>query len=84
MAWNRDPREIKTHRRAQSAGAQSAVGMKPVGEAATYTHTRYFELQKPVLEKWAQLIRDAADRVPASDASNVHQLSFGQPAAGTA
>src|SRR5262249_54292491 len=44
------------------------------GEAATYTHTRYFELQKPVLEKWAQLIRDAGDRVPPSDASNVHQL----------
>jgi integrase len=51
------------------------------GEAATYTHTRYFELQKPVLEKWARLIRDAADRVPTSDASNVYQLSFGQSAA---
>ena len=51
------------------------------GEARTYTHTKYLELQKPVLEKWARLIRDAADRVPASDASNVHQLSFGQPAA---
>jgi DNA polymerase-4 len=23
LAWNRDPREIKTHRRARSAGAQS-------------------------------------------------------------
>jgi DNA polymerase-4 len=29
LAWNRDTREIKTHRRAQSAGAQSAVGKKP-------------------------------------------------------
>jgi DNA polymerase-4 len=29
LAWNRDPREIKTHRRARSAGAQSAIGMKP-------------------------------------------------------
>ena len=28
LAWNRDPREIKTHRRAQSAGAQSAIGKK--------------------------------------------------------
>jgi DNA polymerase-4 len=28
LAWNRDPREIKTHRRAQSAGAQSALGRK--------------------------------------------------------
>src|SRR3982075_3490318 len=29
LAWNRDPREIRTHRRARSAGAQSAIGMKP-------------------------------------------------------
>src|SRR5258707_4657523 len=26
LAWNRDPREIKSHRRARSAGAQSAIG----------------------------------------------------------
>jgi DNA polymerase IV len=29
LAWNRDPREIKACRRAQSAGAQSAIGRKP-------------------------------------------------------
>jgi hypothetical protein len=29
LAWNRDPREIGTHHRAQSAGAQSALGKKP-------------------------------------------------------
>src|SRR5436305_1768040 len=29
LACNRDPREIKTHRRARSAGAQSAIGRKP-------------------------------------------------------
>src|SRR6266481_1497981 len=29
LAWNRDPREIRTHRRARSAGAQSALGTKP-------------------------------------------------------
>ena len=29
LAWNRDPRQIKTHRRARSAGAQSALGKKP-------------------------------------------------------
>jgi DNA polymerase IV len=28
LAWNRDPRQIRTHRRAQSAGAQSALGRK--------------------------------------------------------
>jgi DNA polymerase IV len=32
LAWNRDPREIKTRRRAQSAGAQSALGKKPAAE----------------------------------------------------
>jgi DNA polymerase-4 len=32
LAWNRDPREIKTHRRARSAGAQSALGGKPADE----------------------------------------------------
>ena len=29
LAWNRDPREIATHRRAHSAGAQSALGRTP-------------------------------------------------------
>lgn len=29
LAWNRDPRAIRTNHRAQSAGAQSALGMKP-------------------------------------------------------
>jgi DNA polymerase-4 len=32
LAWNRDPREIKAHRRARSAGAQSAIGSKPAEE----------------------------------------------------
>jgi DNA polymerase-4 len=32
LAWNRDPREIETHRRAHSAGAQSALGRKPAAE----------------------------------------------------
>jgi len=29
LAWNRDPRRIRTQRRASSAGAQSALGRKP-------------------------------------------------------
>jgi len=32
LAWNRDPREIATDRRARSAGAQSALGRKPAEE----------------------------------------------------
>lgn len=29
LAWNRDPRRLETHRRAVSAGAQSALGRRP-------------------------------------------------------
>jgi DNA polymerase IV len=32
LAWNRDPREIERHRRARSAGAQSALGKRPAVE----------------------------------------------------
>jgi DNA polymerase-4 len=32
LAWNRDPREIKTQHRGQSAAAQSAIGRKPAEE----------------------------------------------------
>jgi DNA polymerase IV len=32
LAWNRDPRVIKTRHHAQSAGAQSALGKKPAEE----------------------------------------------------
>jgi DNA polymerase IV len=32
LASNRDPREIRTHRRVQSAGAQSALGKQPADE----------------------------------------------------
>ncbi|HEY2531591.1 MAG TPA: DNA polymerase IV [Xanthobacteraceae bacterium] len=32
LAWNRDPREIRTHHRARSAGAQSALGKKSAAE----------------------------------------------------
>ena len=32
LAWNRDPREIHTHTRARSAGAQSALGRQPAVE----------------------------------------------------
>ena len=32
LAWNRDPREIRTHHRAHSAGAQSALGKQPAEE----------------------------------------------------
>jgi DNA polymerase-4 len=46
LAWNRDPREIQTHRRAHSAGAQSALGRAPATEQ-TY---------RPVLQHLADRI----------------------------
>jgi DNA polymerase IV len=33
LAWNYDPRETRTHHRARSAGAQSALGRKPAKES---------------------------------------------------
>jgi DNA polymerase-4 len=33
LAWNRDPRKIRTHARAHSAGAQSALGRTPAAES---------------------------------------------------
>ena len=39
LAWNRDPREITTHRRGQSAGAQSALGRKPAEEQVVRTNS---------------------------------------------
>jgi len=38
LTWNRDPRTIATHRRAHSAGAQSALGRKPA-EARVFVPT---------------------------------------------
>jgi DNA polymerase-4 len=38
LAWNRDPREIRTHHRARSAGAQSAIG-RQAAEARVFRPT---------------------------------------------
>lgn len=41
LSWNRDPRKIMTHHRAQSAGAQSAIGKKPAEEHIFRPTLRY-------------------------------------------
>jgi len=41
LAWNHDPREIETGRRARSAGAQSAIGKKPAEEQVFRPTLRY-------------------------------------------
>ena len=33
LAWNRDPREVRTHRRVRSAGAQAALGRQPATDS---------------------------------------------------
>src|SRR5690606_5489584 len=50
LAWNRDPRQIQTHRRAHSAGAQSALGRRPAIERVfkpTLHHTTVGGAQEP-------------------------------------
>jgi DNA polymerase IV len=41
LAWNRDPRQIRTQRRARSAGAQSALGRKPADEGVIVPTLRH-------------------------------------------
>ncbi|HEV7719486.1 MAG TPA: DNA polymerase IV [Arsenicitalea sp.] len=41
LAWNRDARQIQTDRRARSAGAQSALGRKPVAERIVRSTLRH-------------------------------------------
>jgi DNA polymerase IV len=41
LAWNRDPRRIRTQRRARSAGAQSALGRKPADECVIVPTLRH-------------------------------------------
>ncbi|MGI9649030.1 MAG: DNA polymerase IV [Acidimicrobiia bacterium] len=41
LAWNRDPREIETHHRARSVGAQSALGKKPATPEVVRTALRH-------------------------------------------
>jgi DNA polymerase IV len=41
LAWNRDPRQIRTQRRARSAGAQSALGRKPAEERVVVPTLRH-------------------------------------------
>ena len=41
LAWNQDPREIRTHHRSRSAGAQSAIGRRPAVEQVFRPTLRY-------------------------------------------
>jgi DNA polymerase-4 len=41
LAWNRDPRAIRRHRSAHSAGAQSALGKKPAADSVVRPALRH-------------------------------------------
>jgi len=72
LAWNRDPREIKPHRRARSAGAQSAIGRKPAEE-------RVF---RPTLLHLADRIGTPAPRQVQARANRDGSRSLRQPELG--
>ena len=86
LAWNRDPRVVKTHRRVQSAGAQSALGKQPAVE-------RVF---RPTLRHLADRIatrlrakcrpgRTVTVRVRFADLQSVtRSVTLGAPISGTA
>jgi DNA polymerase IV len=85
LAWNRDPREIRTQRRARSAGAQSAIGKKPAEE----------EVFRPTLRHLADRIggrlrakslagRTVTVRVRFADLHSVtHAVTLGAPISAT-
>jgi DNA polymerase-4 len=85
LAWNRDPRRIQTHRRARSAGAQSALGRQPATDRVV----------KPTLHHLADRIgarlraralagRTITVRVRFSDLRSVtRSLTLPSPLAGT-
>jgi DNA polymerase-4 len=82
LARNRDPREITTHRRARSAGAQSALGRKPADE----------RVYRPALRHLADRLRASfrpgrtvTVRVRFADLRSVtRSITLGAPIAATA
>ena len=85
LAWNRDPRAIQTHRRAHSAGAQSALGRRPADETVF----------RPVLQHLADRVarrlrakdrpcRTVTVRVRFADLRSVTPLTLPAPICATA
>jgi DNA polymerase-4 len=86
LAWNRDPREIKTHRRARSAGAQSAIGKKPVEESVFRPTLRHLADRICARLRAKSLSgRTVTVRVRFADLhSATHSVTLGAPIAATA
>jgi DNA polymerase IV len=86
LAWNRDPREIRTHRRAQSAGAQSALGRQPAAERVVRPALRHLaDRIGSRLRAKLRSGRTVTVRVRFADLRSVtHSLTLPAPIAATA
>lgn len=86
LAWNRDVREIVAHRRARSAGAQSALGRRPVDELVVRPTLRHLaDRVASRLRARSRSGRTVTVRVRFADLRSVtRSVSLPQPVAATA
>lgn len=86
LAWNRDAREIVAHRRARSAGAQSALGRRPVDELVVRPTLRHLaDRVASRLRARSRSGRTVTVRVRFADLRSVtRSVSLPQPVAATA
>jgi DNA polymerase-4 len=85
LAWNRDPRAIATHRRARSAGAQSAIGRKPADQSVFGPTLRHLADRIGArLRAKSRLGRTVTVRVRFADLRSVtHSLTLPAPVSAT-
>ncbi len=86
LAWNRDPRAIVTQRRAHSAGAQSALGRKPVDDLVVRPTLRHLaDRVASRLRARSRSGRTVTVRVRFADLRSVtRSISLAAPVAATA
>jgi DNA polymerase-4 len=86
LAWNRDPREIEAHRRARSAGAQSAIGKKPAEQRVFRLTLRHLADRVGTrLRASSRLGRTVSVRVRFADLRSVtHSVTLPEPISATA
>jgi DNA polymerase IV len=86
LAWNRDPRAIRTHVRAHSAGAQSALGRRPVEDPIIRRALRHLaDRVGSRLRAKGKSGRTVTVRVRFGDLRSVtHAVTLPQPVAATA
>src|SRR5919107_2111280 len=86
LAWNRDPRAIRTHVRAHSAGAQSALGRRPIEDAVIRRSLRHLaDRVGSRLRTKGKCGRTVTVRVRFGDLRSVtHAVTLPQPVAATA